>query len=179
MRNIKGINSMGKLRTKILISRLNMIYRVNNDTNYKDVTICDEWLNDKEAYYHWYLANMIEGWHLDKDILSGESKIYSPETCMFVPNEVNLMFRKKYSNSSLMYKGIMKNGTGYRMKSTFNGKSKNGKTHHTQEEAYVDYLHHRIECFQLLQRKYSNHTKLCEVIKCEIEQCLAEITRIN
>ena len=35
-----------------------------------------------------------EGWQLDKDILVKGNKIYSPETCCFVPQEINLVFCK-------------------------------------------------------------------------------------
>lgn len=31
----------------------------------------------------------MEGWHLDKDILLKGNKVYSPETCAFVPAKIN------------------------------------------------------------------------------------------
>ena len=33
--------------------------------------------------------------HLDKDILCKGNKIYSPETCIFVPNNINILFVKR------------------------------------------------------------------------------------
>ena len=34
----------------------------------------------------------MEGWQLDKDILIKGNKIYSPDTCCFVPSEINNLF---------------------------------------------------------------------------------------
>lgn len=36
-----------------------------------------------------------EGWQLDKDVLFKGNKIYSPETCCFVPSEINNIFIKQ------------------------------------------------------------------------------------
>lgn len=60
---------------------------------YKDVTVCDEWHN-YQNFAQWFKNNYIEGWHLDKDIICGECKIYSPETCAFVPREINNLLNK-------------------------------------------------------------------------------------
>ena len=68
---------------------------------YKNCTVCDEWLNfqnfarwNEENYYE------IEGevMCLDKDILFKGNKIYSPETCVIVPQAINKLFTKRQND---------------------------------------------------------------------------------
>ena len=60
---------------------------------YRDVTCCDEWLSFAN-FFEWineevgYKGKPI-GFELDKDILMRGNKVYSPETCSFVPQAVN------------------------------------------------------------------------------------------
>lgn len=65
------------------------------DPAYKDCTVCDEWLNFQN-FAKWFDENYyeVEGekMGLDKDILVKGNKIYSPETCIFVPYRINGMF---------------------------------------------------------------------------------------
>lgn len=60
--------------------------------SYKTVTVCDEWCN-YQSFAKWYDENykseFMEGWCLDKDLLSSDSKIYSPKTCCFLPQSLN------------------------------------------------------------------------------------------
>lgn len=56
---------------------------------YKDCTVCEEWLLFSN-FKAWMEQQDWEGKHLDKDILVKNSKIYSTETCVFVPSIVNL-----------------------------------------------------------------------------------------
>ena len=67
---------------------------------YKDVSCCKEWLlyenfyywlHEQENFNRWYTN---DSWHLDKDILIKNNKIYSPETCVLVPYNVNKLFVK-------------------------------------------------------------------------------------
>ena len=64
---------------------------------YEDCKVCEELLNfqnfakwDSKNYYE------IEGetMCLDKDILVKHNKVYSPETCIYVPNTINVLFTK-------------------------------------------------------------------------------------
>ena len=44
------------------------------------------------TFLEWYISQVgfnQEGWHLDKDIL-GCGKVYSPQTCCVIPNEINV-----------------------------------------------------------------------------------------
>ena len=74
---------------------------------YKNVTCCKEWHNFQN-FNKWYENNYpyeVEGikFQLDKDVLqlNVESKIYSPETCVFLPDKVNkFMTNIKITNTS-------------------------------------------------------------------------------
>lgn len=90
---------------------------------YKDVTVCEEWHNFQN-FAQWYEENYREGFHLDKDIFCRECKIYSPETCCFVPQEINNVInrfdRDIISNLPL---GIGKRGRNYHIQISRSGKS--------------------------------------------------------
>ena len=61
---------------------------------YTGCTVCDEWKTFSN-FQKWFTnpANGYkEGYHLDKDILIPGNKIYSPDTCIFVPKRINCMF---------------------------------------------------------------------------------------
>jgi len=51
-------------------------------------TVCDEWLCFQN-FALWFVDNYVEGFHLDKDWKVLGSKVYSPETCCFIPAEIN------------------------------------------------------------------------------------------
>ena len=67
---------------------------------YKGCTVCDEWLDPEHGlgrFAKWCNENyyIVEGegtTQLDKDILIPGNKIYSPDTCIFVPKRINCMF---------------------------------------------------------------------------------------
>ncbi len=59
--------------------------------SYINCSVCVEWHNFQN-FAKWYERNKLEnmtGIHLDKDKLSSDKKIYSPETCMFLTAEEN------------------------------------------------------------------------------------------
>lgn len=49
-----------------------------------------------------YLEKELNGsyWGLDKDILSGDSRVYSPSTCLFVPQCINVLFKQTHLSDS-------------------------------------------------------------------------------
>jgi hypothetical protein len=59
--------------------------------------VCNEW-HDYTNFGDWFVDNYyeIEGQKmcLDKDILHKGNKVYSPNTCVFVPNNINVLFIK-------------------------------------------------------------------------------------
>lgn len=67
------------------------------EPTYKGCTVSKEWLNFQN-FAEWYYNNYyeIEGQQmaLDKDILVKGNKIYSSDTCVFVPQNINMLFVK-------------------------------------------------------------------------------------
>ena len=76
---------------------------------------CEEWHN-YQNFAEWFYNNYYdigEGrMHLDKDILVPGNKIYSPETCIFVPQRINMLLLNKPNKRGLP-NGIVKVKTGY------------------------------------------------------------------
>lgn len=54
---------------------------------YKCVSVCEEW-HSLMSFRKWWMENQVDGWHVDKDILS-DSREYSPETSLFAPAWLN------------------------------------------------------------------------------------------
>ena len=65
-------------------------------TTYSKCKVCEEWYN-YQKFAQWYDNNFIDGYELDKDLLQPEieNKIYSPETCCFIPPHINLFLQDK------------------------------------------------------------------------------------
>lgn len=55
---------------------------------YKGTEVCSEWLVFSN-FDKWFVENYVCGWELDKDILSNGVSLYSPATCIFIPQSVN------------------------------------------------------------------------------------------
>lgn len=85
--------SIGKRNHPAYIAWSHMLKRCHNKTFqrknpcYFGCTACEEWLVASN-YLSWWKDNHVKGWSMDKDILT-DAKQYSPENCIFVPNEIN------------------------------------------------------------------------------------------
>lgn len=70
---------------------------------YKKTIVDEEWHNFS-TFYKWYNENYytVEGEKmcLDKDITDKNSNKYSPKTCIFVPEKINLIFEKMKRDKS-------------------------------------------------------------------------------
>lgn len=88
--------------------------------SYEDVSCCKEWLyysNFKKWHDDNYYTVGDEVMCLDKDILSHNleltSKIYSPKTCLYVPQRINSLFIKSYKYKGNLPIGVVLNGNKY------------------------------------------------------------------
>ena len=86
---------------------------------YEKVDCCDEWLHF-ERFYEW-LHNQSnfdkwyenKRWAIDKDILVKGGKVYSPDTCCLVPQNVNCLFLKREAERGLYPIGVSYRNDGF------------------------------------------------------------------
>lgn len=95
---VTGMRCASRLRSyHIWLLMLRRCYEessLKREPTYIGCSVCDDWLlftNFKE----WYDKHFVEGFHLDKDILVKGNKVYSPDTCCFVPQEINNLLTKR------------------------------------------------------------------------------------
>jgi hypothetical protein len=108
---------------------------------YKDCIADDAWHNFQN-FAKWmeenFNSNYMSNWQLDKDILIKGNKIYSSETCCFVPKEINEIFKKSNFNK-LCVKGVQKTKWGYIARCASQGVRVHLGTFDTPEEAFQAY----------------------------------------
>ncbi|WP_395546826.1 MULTISPECIES: hypothetical protein [unclassified Lacrimispora] len=78
------------------------------------VTVCNKW-KVYQRFAEWYSSNKYEvneRLHLDKDILCPGNKLYSPDTCLLVPQRINMLLLNKPNKRGLP-NGIRKVKNGY------------------------------------------------------------------
>lgn len=77
------------------------------------VRVCDEWHNFQN-FAAWYDSQYKEdGWQIDKDLLCYGNKLYSAETCMIIPRELNMVIQKR-AKGECRLSGVTKHGAKYR-----------------------------------------------------------------
>lgn len=141
---------------------------------YKDATCCNEWLL-YENFYEWlhsqenfdkWIDN--KNWHLDKDVLVKGNKIYSPETCCLVPQNINSLFTKHDIARGNYPIGISYHKRDNKFMVQCNNPFTNKRTHiggyKTLEEAFQSYKEYKENIIkQVAEIEYDkgNITKQC------------------
>lgn len=151
------VSENGKL-TKIYSTWHSMLKRCYDEKfhkkcpTYKDCEVCDEWYNFQN-FAKWYEENYYEikgeKMCLDKDILVKHNKIYSPETCIFVPQAINKLFVKRQNDRGDSVIGTSPVNGKYRVYcSLFNPKTGESKqkrlgVYETQEKGFQVYKYYK------------------------------------
>lgn len=143
---ISKVNGIKKDSYKVWYAMLQRCYRECYDKKptYLQCEVCDEWLCF-ENFEKWYDKNFYqiknEKMHLDKDILVQGNKMYSPDTCVFVPQKINVLFiSTRRDKNQLLPRGIvqLKNGT-FKVSYSNNKKIIELGIYDTMEEAFNVY----------------------------------------
>lgn len=97
----------------------------DNSAYYGICTICEEWKNHQN-FAKWYYDNYYdigtERMHIDKDVLVKGNTVYSPDTCIFLPQRINMIFMEKPKTKDVdLPNAVYRCAKGY--KASYNGKS--------------------------------------------------------
>ena len=71
---------------------------------WRGVEVCNEW-HDFSNFLSWHLKQFHNNssWCLDKDLLARGKKVYSPNTCVYLPKIINTLLTKSYIWESCRY----------------------------------------------------------------------------
>jgi hypothetical protein len=139
---------------------------------YKGCSVAEEWHNFQH-FAAWYDENYYElngqRMELDKDILVKGNKIYSPETCVFVPQKINALFTKNDVNRGELPIGVNKSGNNYRARCMDgNGDDKRVSLGNfkTPVEAFMAYKLHKEKYLKEIAEKFKDviPTKLYDAL---------------
>ncbi len=166
-----------------MLKRCFMKKTKDKQPSYKDVECCEEWLNfevfcdwlhEQPNYDRWKNGHR---WAIDKDILVKRNKVYSPDTCCLVPQNVNCLFLKREAE-----RGCYPIGVHYRYNDGFVAVCRNPFTdsadelgsYSTPEKAFGVYKTYKegiIKRVAEIEYTYGNITEECykAMIKYEVE----------
>jgi hypothetical protein len=147
-----------KVYNKLYTTWFNMMQRCYDEKElikyptYKDCFVIDDWLCFKN-FYTWAIQNYnpytMQKWHLDKDLLIKGNKIYSPETCCFVPQDVNSLLTKTDAKRGDLPIGVKKS-----YKNRFQAVLSKGK-----KDVYIGYFNTIEEAFQAYKKAKEEYIK--------------------
>ena len=139
---------------------------------YNDAICCEEWLLF-ENFYNWLheqdnFKQWIDGekWDIDKDILIKGNKIYSPETCLLIPHNINSLFTKSNKIRGEYPIGVVKHGEKYQAscQNMLNDKREHLGTYDSPQSAFKAYKEYKENLIkQIAKQEYSkrNITNKC------------------
>lgn len=146
-------SSVNRKMTKFYIIWKLMIERCYNKKTQEDsptyinCLVCEEW-HSYQNFAKWYEENYKEGFELDKDILVKGNKVYSPETCCFVPAEINTLFVSNKKDRGKFPVGICKVNDKFSARINKNKKRIWLGAYNTPEEAFRVYKKAKEECIK-------------------------------
>lgn len=143
--------------------------------SYKGCSVCPEWLTFSN-FKAWVEQQDYEGKQLDKDLLIPDSKLYSPDTCVFVSRQVNSFLLERGNDRGEYKIGVSRSDTNKKFKAAcsnpFTGKQEYLGYFTREDEAHEAWLAKKLEhaytlsalqtdgrVAKALVERYENYTK--------------------
>lgn len=133
--------------------------RGKNHSSYSDKYVSDDWKNFQN-FAEWATKQPNfgrDGWHLDKDLLVKGNIVYSEETCVYLPQEINSFIKRKRGNDLPLGVDISYKYDGtpfFRVQGSESGKVVYLGMFFDLEEAFMCYKKHKEGLAKDLARKW-------------------------
>ena len=129
---------------------------------YINCSVSKEWIY-LSNFREWFNENYVDGYQLDKDLLYPGNKVYGPDTCVFVPQNINNLFIFRNSNRGEYSLGV----SFHKRDKIFRANCLDGKRKYIIKffkdpvEAHFWYLEQKINVIdKYLQEDHSNKIKI-------------------
>jgi len=150
---------------------MNRCYGKNKQKSYENVIVCQEWHNFQN-FAKWHSENFIEGWELDKDLL-GNGKLYSPQTCCYLPKELNVILRKKRVSNSKYPRGVsLLPGGSFQAVSSIRGKNTYLGVYSNPDDAWMAvkmFVEDKIKLIAFEYKPYLKETTYNSILNYEVK----------
>jgi hypothetical protein len=145
---------------------------------YDNSSCCDEWLRYSN-FLKWFnspSSGYQNGYALDKNILVKGNKIYSPDTCCFVPQEINNLIQNNSNRRGSLPIGVRKKGNKFEVFLSINRNMTYIGTFNTIEEAFAAYKQAKEKHVKEVAQKYFDEGKITKRVYDALMRYEVEIT---
>lgn len=123
--------------------------------SYIGCVVCEEWKLFSN-FLAWFEVNYKEGCELDKDILFKNNKVYSPETCIFLPKRINTLILRQKRKRGEYPIGVHNNGSSFIANIKKDKKTLYLGSFKTKEEAFLAHKQAKELYIQEVAQEYFN-----------------------
>lgn len=145
---------------------------------YAGCSVCDEW-HTYSTFRVWFISRFKDGYVVDKDILIHGNKIYSPQTCLMVPWEINALLISERASRGQYPIGVCKSGKKFvaAVSKRIQGKhSEIVGRFDTPEEAFYAYKQAKEAYLKEIAEEYYKQGKITEEVCLALMKYEVEIT---
>lgn len=136
-KNTRVYQIWGKMFTRCYCPKF-----LNSNPTYRDCVVHEDWHNFQN-FAEWYKQQEFrdDGYCLDKDVLFKGNKVYGPDTCCLIPQEVNKLIAVSKIKSSDLPTGVVLRSCGIKFQATVTcfGRVNYAGTFETADEAHLAY----------------------------------------
>lgn len=151
---------------------------LSKQPSYKGCSVCEEWLTFSN-FRRWAMdvANgYSKGKQIDKDILAKGNKEYSPDTCCFVPSQINNLIIKSNKARGTLPIGVSILNGRYEASISIKNKKTHCSFHDTPEEAFQAYKTAKEAYIKEVAQEYYDRGEITEKVYDALMKYKVEIT---